>query len=1052
MALMLKMLLSNLTLPVVNGGKGWFIIDNGISPDNCGAFVTKWNLSIMGSGTNQISFNAKVSTGSSTYFWEEVSPGTSSGSGILSPGTSIRTISGLPSGSIIRLIISPINFQAININASTDVSRLVDIENWGIAKWTSMESAFYGCNNLNISATDVPNLSGVLSMAQMFGNCTSLNGPTNIGLWNTSSVTNMGSLFYQASNFNQNIGTWNTSSVQNMYEMFSFATAFNQNIGSWDVSSVVSMENMFTGASLFNHNIGNWNTANVLFFNWMFHDAISFNQNLGTWSLNSAIELTNMLNNCGMDCSNYSATLIGWNATAPNNLDLGAFGIAYGPQSVTARANLVLATVSGGKGWNITDAGITTGNCGAFVTRWNMTTTGSGANQLSFGVAVSGTVHYDWQEISPGTASGSGTFNGTTLVVNGLPSNSILRLRIYTQNFRSIEINNNSDKNRLLNVEQWGNINWASMENAFSGCENLNITATDLPILTNVNNMSQMFKNCSSLNGPSNINNWNTSNVNNMYALFNGASSFNQNIANWNTSSVNDMGQMFRNTNSFNQNIGSWDVSNVSYALGMFMDNQVFNQDLSNWDVNSMTDMSYMFEGCYAFNQSLEDWSTKLNSNVVLDGLLNYSGLSIANYDATLIAFNSNAPSNLNLGATNLKYCQSANERNDLINNKGWTISGDILAGSTPAIVNVGVTLNLTNLCGNAFLNPINTSQKMIAINPNGNSINMSTTTSIVTNAFVSTLPTGVTSVNSSGIGYYEINDGINTFRISRRLYTVQATGNYTTNGGVKVRVYLESDDTAKMITDAVPYGSIVTYGWFKSSLNNFQGVVNEMQASFPSLFSAEKIKAVYGDEGGVKYAEFMVQDFSTFGFYAQTQFVPLPVTLSKFDAVNHGCNQNIVSWQSSEDENFSHFELQWSNNNSEFKTIFTQKVTGGHHLQNYQFAHSNPSSNNYYRLKLINKDSTSNISHSIEISACRTVGKIQVTPNPFLNIVYINNSGLKNLTCKLYSMDGKLIAETMVQGNQNKPWELDNLSSGMYLIRFENNGQILKTEKLLKN
>jgi hypothetical protein len=59
-----------------------------------------------------------------------------------------------------------------------------------------------------------------------------------------------------------------------------------------------------------------------------------------------------MLDNCGMGCSNYSATLVGWNAnpSTPNGRSLGAAGRTYGgPTATTARANL-----TGTKGWTIT--------------------------------------------------------------------------------------------------------------------------------------------------------------------------------------------------------------------------------------------------------------------------------------------------------------------------------------------------------------------------------------------------------------------------------------------------------------------------------------------------------------------------------------------------------------------------------------------------------------------------------------------------------------------------------------------------------------------------
>ena len=58
----------------------------------------------------------------------------------------------------------------------------------------------------------------------------------------------------------------------------------------------------------------------------MFANNPTFNQSLGNWNLRGLFNVTNMLDNSGMDCDNYSATLIGWNnnPATPNGLSLGA--------------------------------------------------------------------------------------------------------------------------------------------------------------------------------------------------------------------------------------------------------------------------------------------------------------------------------------------------------------------------------------------------------------------------------------------------------------------------------------------------------------------------------------------------------------------------------------------------------------------------------------------------------------------------------------------------------------------------------------------------------
>ena len=67
----------------------------------------------------------------------------------------------------------------------------------------------------------------------------------SISNWNTSSVTSMYSVFYNANAFNQTIGGWNTNNVTDMSYMFIQATSFNQNISSWNVDKVKNSYNGF---------------------------------------------------------------------------------------------------------------------------------------------------------------------------------------------------------------------------------------------------------------------------------------------------------------------------------------------------------------------------------------------------------------------------------------------------------------------------------------------------------------------------------------------------------------------------------------------------------------------------------------------------------------------------------------------------------------------------------------------------------------------------------------------------------------------------------------
>ena len=91
-----------------------------------------------------------------------------------------------------------------------------------------------------------------------------------ISNWDTSNVTNMESMFEEASSFNQPLNDWNVSNVTNMRSMFSNATSFNQPLNDWNVSNVTDMCYMFRNATAFNQPLNDWNVSNVTSMFYMF--------------------------------------------------------------------------------------------------------------------------------------------------------------------------------------------------------------------------------------------------------------------------------------------------------------------------------------------------------------------------------------------------------------------------------------------------------------------------------------------------------------------------------------------------------------------------------------------------------------------------------------------------------------------------------------------------------------------------------------------------------------------------------------------------------------
>lgn len=223
--------------------------------------------------------------------------------------------------------------------------------------------------------------------------------------------------------------------------------------------------------------------------------------------------------------------------------------------------------------------------------------------------------------------------------------------------FPGIYFNNEGDKDKIIDISQWGaEIQWKYMFKAFTGCSNLNISATDAPDLSETTSLVSTFRLCTAFN--SNINHWDVSNIEDFYFTFSaspafnqplndwdissatnltktfqGCQSFNQPLDNWQVDSVRNFGGMFHDctvfnqpleswntqsgtrmslmfagTDSFNQDIGTWDISNVTIINGMFQDAKAFNQDIGDWDVSKVTNMGSMFKGAAVFNQDIGDW------------------------------------------------------------------------------------------------------------------------------------------------------------------------------------------------------------------------------------------------------------------------------------------------------------------------------------------------------------------------------------------------------------------------------------------------------------
>ena len=221
--------------------------------------------------------------------------------------------------------------KGFTFNNSGDKTVITSITKWGTFDLFNTGS-FYGCSNLDITATDGPTVS-IDDLGETFRNAAKL---TSIG----------------------GVSSWDTSGVTDFTQMFRSATEYNQDIGSLNVSSAEKVDRMFYGASKFNQDIGSWDTGNVISSSYMFYNAEAFNQDLSDWDIEELTYAKRMFQLANaLSTTNYNLLLDGWaSQSVQPNVKFHAGDATYdestgGVNGSDSRSNLVTS------GWTITDGG-----------------------------------------------------------------------------------------------------------------------------------------------------------------------------------------------------------------------------------------------------------------------------------------------------------------------------------------------------------------------------------------------------------------------------------------------------------------------------------------------------------------------------------------------------------------------------------------------------------------------------------------------------------------------------------------------------------------------
>ncbi len=232
------------------------------------------------------------------------------------PGEYVITIEGEILGWSFPQSHGPRLSRRTHINREGDQEKLIEIAQWGPLRLGNRGGYFAGASSLEITATDLLDLTGTTRLDWMFADCRSLSNVPSIKRWDLSQVTTVNEMFAGAKKFNSEIDKWDVSNITQMAYLFAEAESFDCPIGSWDISNVTVMRGMFQDAKAFNQDIRSWDISSVHNLGYLFDAATSFNQDIDGWDITHLTDLTGVF----AGAESFNQDISGWNTSNVRNM------------------------------------------------------------------------------------------------------------------------------------------------------------------------------------------------------------------------------------------------------------------------------------------------------------------------------------------------------------------------------------------------------------------------------------------------------------------------------------------------------------------------------------------------------------------------------------------------------------------------------------------------------------------------------------------------------------------------------------------------------------
>lgn len=443
------------------------------------------------------------------------------------------------------------NLKGLDVSGVTDMSGLfsnlanlqsVDLTGWNTKNVANLKDMFANDDELaDIRGLNDLDLTSAVDLSGMFGGDSKLTSFDFSNVKTSPSIVNMGGMFRGVGAQSIDLSNFNTQNVTNMGSLFMQATNLNQVTGlSADkTAKVTNMSNMFAGTALTNFDLNNLSGASAQDLSGMFSSmptltSLDHLAQFGQRNLNNGTnQVTNLSNFVNGDSALTSLDLSGFTNTA-NLTDLsGAFS-----------------------GTNASSLDVSMLNTANVSSMSDMLSNNQNLTNVKLG-------KLDARNVENMSALLADDPKLTSIDLSGMQTSAKLT-------DLSSMFTHDSSVTSLTGLNNLNTSNVYSFNSMFSGLKNLKaldgLSSFDTGKVTD---MGSMFSGMSSLNNL-NLSNFNTSNVTDMSDMFNGASGLNNlDLSNFNTQKVKTFADLFSSMDNLSSlNLSNWNFSSLDNSSG----------------------------------------------------------------------------------------------------------------------------------------------------------------------------------------------------------------------------------------------------------------------------------------------------------------------------------------------------------------------------------------------------------------------------------------------------------------------------------------------------